>query len=305
MRRLVPLLVCLAVLGWSTPAAESITGTQTAAFILVTFDGSQPWTVAQAQVTVNQLATYYQTSSSGQYQLTGTVYGYVQMAPTCDLLAIATAAKAGITADHYLYALTANTCGWPAGMTAGQDSWLNNTILPQTVEHEFGHQLGLGHAHGPNGEYGDPWTVMGYGTTTLTGYERAQLGWLVPTPASYGTWTILPLDGTGQRVLTYADLILDYRPENFGVTIRQISGGATTVIPAGGTGCTCYYPLNLGQSWQAADGTWFTVTARNSVSATVVIGSSPATTTTSTTTTTTSTTLPPTTTTTRCRKKHC
>lgn len=315
MRRALAAFALIVALIWFTTPAPAVTGTEHVAVILLSFDGTQPWTTSQVQSAANAAAGYYTRDSYGAYTFTTDLRGTYTITPPsiCDIDAIRSQARA-LAGDLSAYQHVAYlfpylpVCQFAgSGELPGDEIWLNGQISPYLLMHELGHNFGLSHAGGPlNPDSGDAWSVMGFSNvTTFSGWQRAQLGWLTPTAASFGTWTIVPLDSSsGTRLLTYGNLALDYRPETYGVTFRQIDVTPTQVIAAGGTGCSCYYPLKTGQSWQATDGTWFTTLSANSAGATVAIGSTPATTTTTTTSTTTTTRPPATTTTTRC-KKHC
>ncbi len=78
------------------------------------------------------------------------------------------------------------------------------------ITHEFGHMIGLSHAHSlicdegtfsgkcaPQ-EYGDPYSYMGMGNLELTAPERAQLGWIPPseitTVLKDGDYTVGPIE---------------------------------------------------------------------------------------------------------------
>src|SRR5205823_3821194 len=128
----------------------------------------------------------------------------------------------------YLFPLD-NACGFAGASTVGgnpSQSWLNGTLDPHVVDHEFGHSLGLWHSHlldcgtsaiicsnGTSVEYGDQMDVMGNVQTAYPDYnafQKERLGWLnygaspsIQTVTSSGTYTINPYEvgGSGPSAL--------------------------------------------------------------------------------------------------------
>jgi hypothetical protein len=206
----------------STSATAPATGTKKVAVILFTFadNATQPYTPAFAQgvafTNSNSVAAYYSTSSWGQLNLSGDVFGWYQLrdkSTTCDYSTWASDADAAAKAagvdlssyDYHVYAFpTVSACGW-AGLSymPGTQAWLNGPsgMTLHAMAHELGHNFGTHHANSyyctENGivvslsanaanctsqEYGDPFSVMGnYSSLSHfehTNFARANLGWL-------------------------------------------------------------------------------------------------------------------------------
>jgi hypothetical protein len=220
----------------------AVSGTRRVAVLLLNFTNTtaQPWTPAAVRNVVfdgsTSVAAYYGDASYGQFGFTGDVFGWYTIPDDnagCDYVgwgskARAAAAAAGVDLSPYsqiVYAFpSASSCGW-AGLAylPGRDSWINGAMTLRVVGHELGHSFGVHHASTldcrsagtrvPVGgtcsadEYGDPFTVMGSGSTYHhNNWHRAQLGWLpVQTVTTSGTYTLAPAElSNGTRLLRLA-----------------------------------------------------------------------------------------------------
>ena len=214
-----------------------IVGTRKVAVILVNFADNpvEPWTPAQIEQAYfsgpGSVAAYYEEQSFGQLHLTGDVFDWVTIPSSQSPCNWSTwggqarlAAGAGIAYNHFVYVFPyTSACGW-AGLAymPGQESWINGYPDLRVMGHELGHNLGVDHAStltcrqsgavvtlsatcDPLVEYGDPFTIMGQGSTVhFNGYHKGQLGWLAPanerTATTSGTYTVAPLSSPSSGV---------------------------------------------------------------------------------------------------------
>jgi hypothetical protein len=214
-----------------------VVGTRKVAVILVNFADNpvQPWTKAQIEQAYftgpGSVAAYYEEQSFGQLHLTGDVFDWVTISASKSPCNWSTwsglarqASGAGIAYNHFVYVFPyTNACGW-AGLAymPGMESWINGYPDLRVMGHELGHNLGVDHAStltcrqggavvtlsatcDPLVEYGDPFTIMGQGSTVhFNGYHKGQLGWLAPgnerTATTSGTYTVAPLSSPSAGV---------------------------------------------------------------------------------------------------------
>jgi MYXO-CTERM domain-containing protein len=214
--------------------------TDSYAIVLVDLGGGVNTTAAQAQARLTStvladrsFATYYNESSYGKYNVTGTVLGpYPFTMTTCDnngTSAMATAIEALMTAagtpsyNHLIYYFNrTTTCAFSGlgeeGSTTrpSKRTWMNGSLTCVVLMQEPGHNLGLMHANTMTcggasfsttpatsctiTEYGSQLTTMGSGCRTLNGYERWYMQWMagcngVKVPGS-GTFNLLPLENS-------------------------------------------------------------------------------------------------------------
>ncbi|HEY8868880.1 MAG TPA: hypothetical protein VIM30_05775 [Candidatus Limnocylindrales bacterium] len=178
-------------------------------------DGSQPYTRAFATGVMfsnaNSVANYFAEESYGQLAVTGDVFGWYTIpysSTTCDFGSWATAAQsaaaaAGVALANYtniVYASPyASSCGWSGlAYLPGSESWNNGYMNLGTNAHELSHNFGVHHASTlsctVNGvrvalsanqsdcslsEYGDPFSVMGSGSSRESHTEaKAQMGFI-------------------------------------------------------------------------------------------------------------------------------
>jgi hypothetical protein len=202
-------------------------GQQNVAVILVNFsdNATQPITQAAAESLVfGQVNGYYQENSVGQTWLTGKSFPWVTISlssTVCDYSALATQAIAAVKAaggnpDAYarkVLMFPKNACGWAGlGNLGGgaTNAWLNGRFTLQVASHEFGHNLGLQHAHalncdtGVSGgtcttiEYGDVADTLGnIASAHVSPFAKERLGWLndgisppIATASAAGRYTI-------------------------------------------------------------------------------------------------------------------
>jgi chitodextrinase len=198
----------------ATPSIAAAAASKKVAVILFDFsnDASQPYTTTTAgQVAFsnsNAMANYFAEESRGAVTVTGQVFGWYQIAAsnaTCDPFtwsgqarAAATAAGANLTGyTNFVYAFPyASSCGWAGlGAMPGSESWNNGAFALRVVAHELGHNFGVHHASSlsctsggvrvaisttcSSSEYGDPFTVMGGGSSEHNhATHLGQFGWL-------------------------------------------------------------------------------------------------------------------------------
>ena len=223
-----------------TTAEESATVaapiTKSVAVVLLNFsnDTSQPFTRSVAAGVVfsnaDSVANYFAEESRDAVRLRGDVLGWFTIAAsnancawdTWRTQAAAKASAAGIDLSSYnnvVYAWPRTTsCGW-AGMAfmPGRDTFNNGSFNLRVIAHELSHNFGVHHASSlsctsggvrvavssscTSSEYGDPFTVMGSGSTFHnSGEQVGELGWLqageVRTVLPGGSYSIQPLLGT-------------------------------------------------------------------------------------------------------------
>ena len=203
------------------------------AVVLINFSDntSQPFTPAAVASSLfsnpSSVAAYYTEQSHGKTMLTGTVFGWYTIAAPgldCDsnfeMWASLARAKVGSAINAYsnvMYifpTLPDAQCGWAGlGDMPGSETWINGYVQLRVMAHELGHNFGVHHANSYNctvggtrvavaadanctsTEYGDPFTVMGTGSTRqFPAFHKGELGWLQPTSTytvtSSGTYTI-------------------------------------------------------------------------------------------------------------------
>ncbi len=259
--------------------------TKNVAVILLNFsnDRSEPYTTATAAGIVftnaNSVANYFAEESRGAVSLTGDVYGWLPIAAsnasclwdTWRTQAAAAAGAAGINLSSYsnvIYAWPRTTsCGW-AGLAymPGRDTFNNGSFGLRVIAHELSHNFGVHHASSLSctsggvavavsssctySEYGDPFTVMGSGSTFHnSGEQVGELGWLqggeVRTVAPGASYSIQPLLGTAVgtvKVLRVAradgtSFFIDVRTpfgpyfDRWGVTDNAVTGVMIRVSP--------------------------------------------------------------------------
>lgn len=191
---------------------------------------NRPFTVEDVRdriFTGNQsLNAYYMENSYGKTWLTGDVAGWYTVpynsdhcnTPTWVQSADAQAREVGYVLENYdrlmyLFAqtLSCQASGWT--YVGDKKIHLNGAFQPPVIAHEFGHSLGLGHAHildcNTNqisnyencsiGFTNDYYGVMGAGYTFhLNAYHKFILGWLtqesVIEVTTNGQYTIAPLE---------------------------------------------------------------------------------------------------------------
>ena len=189
------------------------------AVVLLRLPGSVAEPVSRATVNAstfgakNSVASWFAQTSGGLVTVTGTVYGYYGGVTSCDLSAQlaaggAAAARDGYVAsdyDHLVVYAPAQACGFSGMGWIGESGvFLNGTVAPGVMEHELGHNLGLGHAGAYTcvpaaitclAVYGDRTDVMG-DPSFNRGYSaehKLALGWLVDSQVrtvTTGTATI-------------------------------------------------------------------------------------------------------------------
>ena len=217
-------------------AAPNTFGVQKVAVIMVNFqdDASQPqaWTQA-ADVTFNQVSSFFMENSYGQTSLTGDVFGWFTIAMSssvCDTNTLASladqkASQAGVNLNNYtriVYSFPRNACSWwGLGTVGGNPSraWIKGTYSLKVVAHELGHNFGDWHSNSQpcesagctTTEYGHDRDMMGgTGTAHFNAFQKERLGWLnyggsptIQTISGPGTYYISSLSsaGTGPKGL--------------------------------------------------------------------------------------------------------
>lgn len=178
-------------------------------------DASQPYSPATATAIAfangNAVANYFAEESRGAVTVSGQVFGWYTIAAsrtTCDPFTWSTQARAAATAaganlasyTNFVYAFPqAPSCAWAGlGQMPGSDSWNNGAFVLRVVAHELGHNFGVHHASSlscssagvrvsissscTSSEYGDPFTVMGSGSSEHDhATHLGQFGWLPQT----------------------------------------------------------------------------------------------------------------------------
>lgn len=187
-----------------TSVAPNTFGEQRTIVILVTFDGTMPYTpAAAATTTFGTTSNYYLENSYGQTWLTGDVFGWYPISidtTQCNTNSIASQAEqaavtlGGADLSRYtrrIYAFPSlPACAWwGLGSVGGFPSraWVNGSYALQVVGHELGHNFGNYHSHSlpcdANGcstiEYGDSHDIMGNRSTGhMSPFQKERLGWL-------------------------------------------------------------------------------------------------------------------------------
>ena len=224
-----------------TPSVQYSLGEQKTLMILVNFSDNpdQPWTPAQGQDLFNTLDAYIRENSAGRTWLTGGVAGWYTIAlssTVCDSYTLrnqaqGAAMQAGYNMANYdrlIYVFPKNACGYAGSGSVGgkpTDAFINAEFTLHNLAHEFGHNLGLDHAHAldcgattlgstcDSIVYGDTLDVLGYyaGEGHYNAFNKERLGWLksseILTVGSSGSYTVVPyadLASSGVRVLKIA-----------------------------------------------------------------------------------------------------
>lgn len=213
-------------------------GERKIAVFLVNFQDApndRPWTTTQVHNNLfGPVNDFIQETSYNQTWLSGDVFNWITLpedgntsCPSNYHLRVDQAAEAaGIDLSpygHIMYMIPPNSaCATNAG-TVGSDgvsrAWIAQPLDQHIVAHEFGHNLGLSHAHSLNCEggvletnclqstYGDRLDVMGTNLGHMNAFNKELLGWLghnqspvITTVTTSGTYEIAPLESNSSDV---------------------------------------------------------------------------------------------------------
>ncbi len=237
----------------------------------------------------DRTAAYWSAQSAGQLTVTTKVAAWQRIsAPSgCDYaeimkraLSVNKLAAPGTNQHVLVYFPTLAACDWAGlGSIGGPNIWVNGYPLTDVFSHEFGHNLGIGHANTrqcvtgsgrvslsascSDQAYADSADVMGFATYaassgTLNSALADALGMLrsVQPPAS-GTSevTLFPLTGAGQVravkiPVTGGTVYLDYRPNVAPDTRRSAWAGIQAHFRPSGSATPTSYLLDM-QPWTA------------------------------------------------------
>ncbi len=186
-----------------TSVAPNTFGEQRTIVILVTHNGTTPYSAATAATTTFATTSdYFLENSYGQTWVTGDVFGWFPITldtTQCNTDSIARQAEAAATAagadltryTRRIYAFPSlSACGWWGLGTVGGNpsrSWINGSYALQVVGHEMGHNFGNYHSHSvpcdstgcSTIEYGDSHDIMGNRSTGhMSPFQKERLGWL-------------------------------------------------------------------------------------------------------------------------------
>ncbi len=213
-------------------------GERRVAVFLVNFQdqpADKPWTSAQVAANVfGNVDNFVRENSYNQTWLSGDVYGWFTVpvdgyGTSCpsnyDDLALDMAAASGVDLnafDHFIFMLPpGGKCSTNAGTIGGSPSrtWISSALDTRVVAHEFGHNLGLYHAHALDcvGDtettscssliYGDFLDIMGSQMGHMNAFNKSRLGWLdygvspaITTVISSGTYQISPIESDTNEV---------------------------------------------------------------------------------------------------------
>lgn len=248
----------------------------------VYWSGSRP--AADLQTLGEATATYWSQQSSGAISTTVAVKPWIDArtvsnvaVPTsCSYESMAVLASQLIAANGLsasgsnrvsVYFPYWNICGWAGlGAVGGAHNWINGYTNPEILAHEYGHNLGLGHANWfdcgnvalilpttlcASREYGDTADVMGSGT--LTGQpgnlNSAMADWLglakvvKAQPGQITTATLSPLGSVSAvRAVSVpvsgGTVYVDFRPNVSPDTRKPAWAGVQVRLQA----MTSYYP---------------------------------------------------------------
>src|SRR3990167_9305922 len=225
--------------GSVVPSVEYSLGEQRSLMILVNFSDNtaQPWTTAQAKGMFDTLDAYIRENSAGRSWLSGAVSGWHTIAlssTVCDSYSLRNQARYAASQngynlsnyDRFIYVFPKNACGYAGSGSVGgkpTDTYINGLFDLHNLAHEFGHNLGLDHAHAlecgattlgsscSSVVYGDSMDVLGTNNGSQGHYNpfnKERLGWLhsreVLTVSSSGRFDLLPyadLGAYGVKVL--------------------------------------------------------------------------------------------------------
>jgi len=205
-------------------------GERKVAVLLVNFQNdasNKPWSHSQINnVVFGEVSNFIGENSYQQTWLNGDVLGWYTVpvdSNNCPsnyyTYADQAASSAGVNLsgyDHIIYMIPpgSNCPSTNAGTVGGSPSraWISAATDARTVAHEFGHNLGLHHAHGLNCDggvlssncrqytYGDAFDIMGTKYGHMNAMNKERLGWLgynqspaITTVTSDGTYTISPM----------------------------------------------------------------------------------------------------------------
>ncbi|HTC85109.1 MAG TPA: hypothetical protein VK656_00290 [Candidatus Acidoferrum sp.] len=267
-------------------APESIS----VAVVLVNFTNDTRQTVSPA--TANSIvfssggsvANFFAEESRGAVSMHGDVLGWYTLPDTnagCnwqqwgnDAEAAALAAGHDLSSyDHVIFAWPgASSCGWAGlGYMPGPYTYNNGSFSLRVLAHEMSHNLGVNHASSLTctsgssvvalsssctySEYGDPFTVMGSGSTFHNdGEQLGELGWLgtgelKTVVADGGTYSLKPVLGStpgsamvlriarGDGTSFYLDVRTPYGPyfDTFAPGSPAVGGVMIRLSPDAGT----------------------------------------------------------------------
>lgn len=218
------MIVVALLFGFAAPSAEAAVGDVRLLVVRLTW-GPTVQTVEQVQREVAGANLFLRRSSFGRTTLradvTPVVAGFVAP-PRCSadkdhgLGALSVAARTAAVSlgynptayDRFLYLFPGPVCDLVNGIGVGRDVLIAHPrgVNSLGLVHELGHTFGLPHASSAMcvrcaiSEYGDQWSVMGYGTTDFGAWEKARLGWIdtVHRVSASGTYTLAPVDAPPQ-----------------------------------------------------------------------------------------------------------
>jgi hypothetical protein len=172
--------------------AGAVSGQMRTVYVLTTWNGQSPFSVAETEQVAAQTDAFFRASSSGRFAMPGSVVGPIQLArsvlASCDATVVRNAAPPALFEGFDRAVMITphmNECQFH-GEANPTEVFLNGFLSVPLAAHELGHTLNLEHASewacGGRScsidEYGNPFSVMGSGSGDFNAYEKARLEWL-------------------------------------------------------------------------------------------------------------------------------